>query len=200
MPMKQEFGWPRPQAGGVLGLWFPFLISSEILHYGYAIVMLIGIWMLRKGFTGLSRKWWTVALVIQFWHHIEHLLDVFQGNIDVEEIAHRVDEDVLRLLPLQRTDEHLRLQREFKTVLVVGVPCRLQPLRHLGRFFFTEYVMPGQDCTVAVNPVGVVSIGATISLVFASTRSGQVIGSGRKNKAVRACYVVGRNRGVYYYL
>src|SRR6185503_20866752 len=67
-------GWPRPQAGGVLGLFFPFLVSSEILHYGYAIVMLIGIWMLRKGFTGLSRKWWTVALVIQFWHHIEHLL------------------------------------------------------------------------------------------------------------------------------
>ena len=67
-------GWPRPQAGGVLGLWFPFLVSSEILHYGYAIVMLIGLWMLRKGFTGLSRKWWTVALVIQFWHHIEHAL------------------------------------------------------------------------------------------------------------------------------
>src|ERR1041384_6192571 len=67
-------GWPRPQAGGVLGLFFPFLVNSEILHYGYAIVMLIGIWMLRKGFTGLSRKWWTVALVIQFWHHIEHAL------------------------------------------------------------------------------------------------------------------------------
>ena len=67
-------GWPRPQAGGVLGLFFPWLVSSEVLHYGYAIVMLIGLWMLRKGFTGLSRKWWTVALVIQFWHHIEHAL------------------------------------------------------------------------------------------------------------------------------
>jgi hypothetical protein len=67
-------GWPRPQAGGVLGLFFPWLVSSEVLHYGYAIVMLIGIWMLRKGFTGTSRKWWTVALVIQFWHHIEHAL------------------------------------------------------------------------------------------------------------------------------
>src|ERR1041384_5642848 len=73
-------GTPRPQAGGVLGLWFPWLVSSEVLHYGYAIVMLIGIWMLRKGFTGLSRTWWTVALVIQFWHHIEHALLLGQAT------------------------------------------------------------------------------------------------------------------------
>ena len=67
-------GWPRPKAGGFLGLFFPWLVSSEALHYGYALVMLVFLWILRKGFTGTSHKWWTVALVIQFWHHIEHLL------------------------------------------------------------------------------------------------------------------------------
>src|SRR3954471_24645969 len=36
--------WPPPQARGVLGLWYPWLIKSEVLHYGYALVMLIGIW------------------------------------------------------------------------------------------------------------------------------------------------------------
>ena len=72
-------GWPRPQAGGVLGLFFPWLVSSELMHYGYAIVMLIGLFMLRKGFTGTSRKWWTVALVIQFWHHIEHAVLQWQA-------------------------------------------------------------------------------------------------------------------------
>ena len=72
-------GWPRPQAGGVLGLWYPWLVGSEVLHYGYAVVMLVGLWVLRKGFTGLSRKWWTAALVIQFWHHIEHAL--LQGQV-----------------------------------------------------------------------------------------------------------------------
>jgi len=66
--------WPAPQARGVLGLWYPWLIKSEVLHYGYALVMLIGIWVLRSGFVGTARKWWTVALVIQFWHHIEHAL------------------------------------------------------------------------------------------------------------------------------
>ena len=34
-------GWPRPQANGVLGLWYPWLIKSEILHYSYALVMLV---------------------------------------------------------------------------------------------------------------------------------------------------------------
>jgi hypothetical protein len=66
--------WPVPQSRGVLGLWYPWLIKSEVLHYGYALVMLIGIWVLRPGFVGTARKWWTAALVIQFWHHIEHAL------------------------------------------------------------------------------------------------------------------------------
>jgi hypothetical protein len=66
--------WPVPESRGVLGLWFPWLIKSEVLHYGYALVMLIGLWVLRTGFVGTSRTWWTAALAIQFWHHIEHAL------------------------------------------------------------------------------------------------------------------------------
>ena len=73
-------GWPRPQANGIVGLWYPWLIKSEVLHYAYALVMLVGIWVLRKGFTGKARTWWTVALVIQFWHHIEHLLLIWQAT------------------------------------------------------------------------------------------------------------------------
>lgn len=67
-------GWPVPEARGVLGLWYPWMVKSEVLHYGYALVMLVGIWILRHGFIGTSRTWWTVALGIQFWHHIEHAL------------------------------------------------------------------------------------------------------------------------------
>ena len=68
-------GWPVPQARGFLGYFFPWLVSSELLHYGYALVMLAGLWLLRPGFSGvLDRRWWTVALAIQFFHHFEHLL------------------------------------------------------------------------------------------------------------------------------
>ncbi len=65
-------GWPVPESRGVLGQWFPWLVKSESLHYAYAVVMLVGLWTLRKGFQGTSRRWWTAALAIQFWHHIEH--------------------------------------------------------------------------------------------------------------------------------
>ena len=67
-------GWPVPESRGVLGLWYPWLIKSELLHYGYALIMLAGLWLFRKGFHGQSLKWWTMALVIQFWHHVEHAL------------------------------------------------------------------------------------------------------------------------------
>jgi hypothetical protein len=73
--------WPVERSLGVLGLWYPWLIKSEVLHYSYAVVMLFGIWLLRPGFTGTSRTWWNVALIIQFWHHIEHAL--LQGQVIV---------------------------------------------------------------------------------------------------------------------
>ena len=44
-------GWPPAEGGRafwVCGI--PWLIKSEVLHYSYALVMLIGIWVLRKGF------------------------------------------------------------------------------------------------------------------------------------------------------
>ena len=49
-------GWPVPQARGALGYFFPYLVTSEMLHYGYALVMLAGLWMLRPGFTGDERS------------------------------------------------------------------------------------------------------------------------------------------------
>jgi hypothetical protein len=77
--------WPRSEAGGFLGLWCPWLVDSEALHYGYALFMLIGLWVLRKGFVGRSLNWWYIAFAIQFWHHIEHLLlqlqVIFQHNL-----------------------------------------------------------------------------------------------------------------------
>ncbi len=57
-------GWPVPEARGVLGQFYPWLVKSETLHYGYAVVMLVCLFALRKGFTDvLERRWWTIALV-----------------------------------------------------------------------------------------------------------------------------------------
>lgn len=73
--------WPRPKALGMLGLVYPWLVKSETLHYGYALIMLIGLWVLRKGFTGVSHTWWMVSFWIQFWHHIEHGLLQYQALV-----------------------------------------------------------------------------------------------------------------------
>ncbi len=74
-------GWPVPEARGLLGYYYPWLIKSETLHYGYALVMLAGLWLFRPGFTGVKdRRWWTLALGIQFFHHIEHFLLIVQAT------------------------------------------------------------------------------------------------------------------------
>lgn len=72
-------GWARPEARGVLGLAFPVLVSSEWLHYAYAIVMMVAFVILRHGFVGRSRTWWNAAMWIQVWHHFEHLLLLLQA-------------------------------------------------------------------------------------------------------------------------
>jgi hypothetical protein len=99
-------GWPRSSAGGVLGLWYPCLVHTEVLHYSYALVMLVGIWLLRRGFTGISRQWWTVALVIQFWHHIEHALLIGQVIFHHNLWGKSVPTSILQLV-IPRVELHL---------------------------------------------------------------------------------------------
>ncbi len=70
--------WPLNQSFGMLGMIWPWMVKTELMHYLYAIVMLIALWILRKGFTGRSYVWWMIAFWIQFWHHIEHALLQYQ--------------------------------------------------------------------------------------------------------------------------
>jgi hypothetical protein len=70
--------------------------------------MLVFLWILRKGFTGTSRKWWTVALVIQFWHHIEHLLLQSQVLLHHNLIGSPVPVSFLQMVfPKSRVEIHL---------------------------------------------------------------------------------------------
>jgi hypothetical protein len=136
-------GWPRPKAGGFLGLFYPWLVNSEALHYAYAVLMLIGIWILRKGFTGLSRKWWTVALVIQFWHHIEHLL--LQGQVLFHHnlIGSPVPVSVLQMVfPKSRVEIHLFYNA------IVFIPMMMGMYYHM----FPPKEEQAAGCTCAVRP------------------------------------------------
>jgi hypothetical protein len=72
--------WPRPMSMGLLGMYYPWLMKTEALHYGFALVMVVGLWVLRKGFTGRSYTWWMIAFWIQFWHHFEHFILFYQAQ------------------------------------------------------------------------------------------------------------------------
>jgi hypothetical protein len=72
--------WSRPMSMGVVGMYYPWLMKSEVLHYGFALVMVIGLWVLRKGFTGASGNWWMAAFWIQFFHHFEHFILFYQAQ------------------------------------------------------------------------------------------------------------------------
>ena len=132
-------GWPVPQALGALGYFFPYLVRSEMLHYGYALVMLTGLWMLRSGFTGESdRKWWTIALWIQFFHHIEHFLLQGQFLLGQNLFGRPVPTSILQLW-VPRVELHLF----YNTI--VFIPMMVAMYYHM----FPSPAATRQQCTCA---------------------------------------------------
>jgi len=119
-------GWPAHHALGFLGYYFPWLVHSEVLHYSYALVMLIGIWILRRGFTGLSRTWWTVALVIQFWHHIEHLLLIGQATFHHNLFGSPVPTSIVQQI-IPRVELHLFYNSIVFIPMVIGMYYHVFP-------------------------------------------------------------------------
>jgi hypothetical protein len=122
-------GWPVPEARGLLGYFYPWLVKSEVLHYGYAVVMLAGLWLLRPGFTGvLDRRWWTIALAIQFWHHIEHLLLIGQYVAGHNLFGRPVPTSILQLW-LPRVELHLFYNTVVFIPMVIAMYHHMFPVR-----------------------------------------------------------------------
>lgn len=113
-------GWARPEAGGFIGLLYPPLVSSEVLHYGFAIVMLAGLWILRDGFHGRARQWWMLAFGIQFWHHIEHLLLFGQALVGRNLGGGAVPSSVLQFF-VPRVELHLFYNAVVTVPMVVAM-------------------------------------------------------------------------------
>jgi hypothetical protein len=133
-------GWPVSESGGALGLFFPWLVTSEALHYGYALVMLAGIWLLRPGFSGSSdRRWWTVALGIQFFHHFEHALLQTQSILGINLFGSPVPTSLVQVW-VPRVELHL-----FYNALVF-IPMTIAMYYHM---FPPTPLAVTQKCTCA---------------------------------------------------
>jgi len=135
-------GWPIREARGVIGLWIPWVVESEALHYGYALIMLIGLWILRKGFVGRSYIWWMIAFWVQFWHHIEHAIlqaqAIFQHNL----FNAPVPLSLVQLV-VPRVELHLFYNTVVFVPMVIGM-------------FYHMFPLPGEEahqrCSCAWRP------------------------------------------------
>ena len=135
-------GWPVPESLGMLGMWFPALVSSEILHYGYALVMIVTLWVLRDGFVGRSYTWWMISFWIQFWHHIEHLLLQGQAIAGENLFNSPVPVSIVQLW-VPRVELHLIYNTLVFIPMVVAMYYHMLPTR-------AEDVHP--HCTCAIQP------------------------------------------------
>lgn len=135
-------GWSVPDSRGVLGMWFPWLVSSELLHYAYALVMLVGIWVLLPGFSGKSRTWWIASLVIQFWHHIEHALLQGQALVGHNLFNSPVPMSIAQIW-IPRVELHLLYNSAVFIPMVIGMYYHMFP---------PEGEVSHARCTCAVRP------------------------------------------------
>lgn len=119
-------GWPAPKAKGALGVWQPWLVTSEVMHYGFALVMLVFLFALRKGFVGRSKKWWTIALGLQFWHHIEHLLLIIQSSTGAYLLGKPVPTSIIQLI-IPRVELHLFYNFVVFVPMVVAMVLHMRP-------------------------------------------------------------------------
>lgn len=119
-------GVERPEAGGFLGLLFPWLVRTEALHYFYAIVMLVGLLLLRPGFTGRARGWWDAAIVIQFWHHIEHALLLGQAVVGSNLFGGEVPTSVAQIV-VPRVELHLLYNGLVFIPMVIAMVLHARP-------------------------------------------------------------------------
>jgi hypothetical protein len=119
-------GWRVPDSRGILGQFFPWLVTSETLHYFFAIVMLIAFWVLRDGFTGRSHTWWMIAFGIQFWHHIEHLLLISQVIVGKNLFHSPVPMSILQLW-FPRVELHLFYNTIVTIPMVIAMYYHMFP-------------------------------------------------------------------------
>lgn len=141
-------GMPRPEALGALGYVFPWLVKSEVMHFTYAVLMFIGLVLLRSGFHGTARDLWTISLGIQGWHLIEHTLLQLQAIAGQNLFGSPVPTSILQQF-VPRPELHLLYN------LAVFVPMIIAMWLH------TRPDQAGvNDCTCATAPVPVGMQGA----------------------------------------
>jgi hypothetical protein len=124
-------GYKKPAARGVLGSVWPWLVTSEWLHYGFAVVMVAGLGLLLRGFSGRARAFWMVAFGIQIWHLVEHQLLFIQAQTGTTWWGAKVPTSVLQLAwPMARPEIHLFYNMVVTVPMLVALWFHMYPPLH----------------------------------------------------------------------
>ena len=132
---------PRAESLGGLGLLFPWLVSSELMHFGFAVTMFAGLMLLRPGFHGRSRGWWNASTIFQGWHLVEHTALFAQVLIGANLFGSPVPSSFLQPF-VPRAELHLLYN------LIVFVPMVVAMWLHTRS---AEHALNG--CSCAAEPV-----------------------------------------------
>ncbi len=121
----------KPAARGVLGSVWPWLITSEWLHYGFAVAMLLGLALLARGFSGRARAFWLVAFAIQGWHLVEHQILFIQAQTGTPWFGAKVPTSFLQqAFPMARPEIHLFYNMVVTVPMLVALWFHMYPPVH----------------------------------------------------------------------
>ena len=69
--------WPRAQCLGLLGLKYPMLVHNELLHFTFAVITLLGLFLF-KPVSAQAYRWWNNTINVSIFHLGEHSLLLYQ--------------------------------------------------------------------------------------------------------------------------
>lgn len=113
------------------------------MHFTYALLMFIGLVLLRPGFRGAARTWWTASLLIQTWHLFEHSLLQAQAIAGQNLFGSPVPTSILQQA-IPRPELHLLYNLAVFVPMVVAMRLHTRPSQ-----------APVNACTCADAPVRV---------------------------------------------
>jgi hypothetical protein len=111
--------------------------------------MFIGLVLLRPGFRGTAKAWWTASLVIQGWHLVEHSLLQGQAIVGKNLFGSPVPTSILQQF-VPRPELHLLYNLAVFVPMVVAMWLHTRPEQ-----------ANVNECTCATTPIRVGKAGLT---------------------------------------
>ena len=105
--------------------------AADQLHFVDVTLTLIGLLVLRPGFRGEARRWWTAAIVVGIWHLFEHSLLLGQALTGTTLWGAAQPTSVLQLI-VPRIELHLVYNAVVLAVIVTALAYQHQGSGGLG--------------------------------------------------------------------